>query len=294
MNAMQSLGDRHEVELPQGTLTYSERGEGPPVVFIHGLLVNANIWRKVVPEVAGGARCLCPELPLGAHPAGLSAGADLSPTGIADLIRDFLDALGVERATFVGNDTGGGLVQIFAAHFPERVEQIVLTNCDCYEEFPPLRSVRALLRVAHLPGLARLIVWQLAQLQRSRRVLRLAFVPFVEDASTIEDAVLDSYGRPSRRRDVRRDVTKFLLAMDNRYTLEAARKLRTFERPVLLAWGTDDRIFSLSLAERLANDLPNAQIVPIEGARTFVPEDGPQELARLISERVRQPATAIG
>jgi pimeloyl-ACP methyl ester carboxylesterase len=68
--------------------------------------------------------------------------------------------------------------------------------------------------------------------------------------------------------------------------MAAAAKLQTFEGPVLLAWGSDDRVFPRRLAERLAREIPRAQLEIVEGARTLVPEDAPGRLAELIAKFV--------
>ena len=102
MAISEALGQQHEVQLPQGTVRYRERGTGEPIVFVHGALVNADLWRKVVPELAKDFRCIAPDLPLGSHTPAMNADADLSPIGNARLIADFLEALGLERVTLVG------------------------------------------------------------------------------------------------------------------------------------------------------------------------------------------------
>jgi pimeloyl-ACP methyl ester carboxylesterase len=105
------LGQRRTVRLTQGVIAYRERGDGRPVVFVHGLLVNADLWRAVVPAVAdAGYRCLAPDWPLGSHELPMPPDADLSPPGLADLIGGFLEALDLSDVTLVANDTGGALV----------------------------------------------------------------------------------------------------------------------------------------------------------------------------------------
>src|SRR5947208_13344393 len=104
MSISAELGQQHEVRLPQGAIRYRERGGGEPIVFIHGLLVNGDLWRKVVPELSKDYRCIVPDLPLGSHERAMSEDADLSPYGVAKLIDDFLAALDLRDVTLVGND----------------------------------------------------------------------------------------------------------------------------------------------------------------------------------------------
>ena len=95
-----TLTPDREAKVPAGTIRYREAGSGPPVVFIHGLLVNGLLWRKVVPELEGSFRCIVPEMPLGSHPVALEEDADLSPTGLGRLIHDFLAALRAQVIAF--------------------------------------------------------------------------------------------------------------------------------------------------------------------------------------------------
>jgi pimeloyl-ACP methyl ester carboxylesterase len=70
-----------EAKLPQGTISYRESGEGPPIVFVHGLLVDGLLWRKVTPLLEDSFRCIVPDLPLGSHPAPDEPGRRPLPSG---------------------------------------------------------------------------------------------------------------------------------------------------------------------------------------------------------------------
>jgi pimeloyl-ACP methyl ester carboxylesterase len=285
MSISQDLGEQKQVELAQGTIRYRERGTGEPLVFVHGLLVNGDLWRKVVPILAKDFRCITPDWPLGSHDVPMKADADLTPTGTAKLIDDFLAALGLENVTLVANDSGGALSQIVVTEHPDRVGRLVLTPCDAFEVFPP-RMFRYLSLVARIPG----ALFQLAQSQRIRPLRRLPFAFGWLSNRAPEREISDSYVRPGMsNRGVRRDTAKFIKGMSPDYTLAAGGKLAKFERPVLIAWAADDRFFGLDLAKRLEAEFPNARLEVIHDARTFVPEDQPERLAELIAEFARQP-----
>jgi pimeloyl-ACP methyl ester carboxylesterase len=163
------MGDVHGVELAQGRIRYFELRSGRPVVFVHGLLVNAELWRAVLPGVAGaGFRCLAPDWPLGSHQRPMSADADLTPPGQAKLIADFLVALDLRDVTVVGNDTGGALTQILMAG-PERIAKVVLTPSDSFERL--LDVVAGGRPAAAVPTLPSPHVRRLAQrpIQRAHR-----------------------------------------------------------------------------------------------------------------------------
>jgi pimeloyl-ACP methyl ester carboxylesterase len=285
----EELGEAKELRLPQGTLRCHEAGSGgPTLVFVHGALVNANLWRKVVGRMSGELRCVALDLPFGSHLEPMPADADLSPHAVADLIGDAIESLGLEDVTLVGNDTGGAFCQLVATRRPERLGRLVLTSCDAFDNCPP-KAVKPMMPLLRVPGSLNLML-QPARLSAVRRRLMTA-IGLVK--RPIEPQAVDSYTFPALRiRGVRRDAVKMMAALDKRYTLEAAERLREFRHPALIAWSREDRFFPKGHAERLAELLPDARLEWIEDSYTFSPEDQPARLADLIGDFVRRPAPA--
>lgn len=278
---MTNLGQEHRVTLPQGDVRYYERGSGRPVVFVHGLLTNALLWRDVVPAVAdAGFRCLAPDWPLGAHQLPLRADADLTPPGAAAIIADFLDALDLCDVILVANDTGGALAQIMLAKRPERVGRVVLLPSDTFENFlPPI--LKPLTLIAKVPG----SVLPIAKLVQIKALHRLPFTFGWVTKRPIPDKIVDAYLKPMlRSAGIRRDVRKLLSGIHPRYTLAAAEKLRTFDRPVLLLWGSEEKLFPIRYARRLAELLPDARLVEVADTYTFISEDKPEAVVRHVLE----------
>jgi pimeloyl-ACP methyl ester carboxylesterase len=269
-----------EVKLPQGTILYRESGEGPPIVFAHGLLVDGTLWRKVTPLLEDRFRCLVPDLPMGSHQVAMSPDADLSPPGLAQILAGFMDALELEDVTLVGNDTGGAISQITAANHPERIGRLVLTNCDAFENFLP-PAFRPLQWAAKVPG-------ALSGMMQGMRLTAMRRLPIAYGWLIKRDFS----GAPTREwvtpylsdRGVRRDTIKVLKGIDPRHTFEAAERLSHWEKPALLAWAVEDRFFKLSFAERLAQTINGARLEQIEDSYTFVSEDQPERLAQLVGE----------
>ena len=274
--------ERREIELPAGRVRYREAGEGKPVVFVHGYLVDGRLWDGVVDRLSDRCRCFAPDWPMGAQQMAMKPDADLSPYGIAATIASFLEALDLDDVTVVGNDSGGAMSQVLVSRHPERVGRLVLTNCDTYENFPP-GIFKALPLLAGLPGGMTIIGAPF----RIGAIARAAFRPFTRDPLPPE--LIASWVEPGvkgKAPGVRHDLKKFTAGMNKRYTLEAAEKLRGSELPILLAWAAGDRLFPLKHAERLASEAGNARIVEIPDAKTFVPLDQPQRLADLTAEFV--------
>jgi pimeloyl-ACP methyl ester carboxylesterase len=270
---MSQSDQRHQIELPAGTIRYREAGEGKPVVFVHGYLVDGRLWDGVVDSLSDRCRCIAPDWPIGAQQIAMKPGADLSPYGIAAIIASFLDALDLRDVTIVGNDSGGAMSQVLVTRHPERIGRLVLTNCDTHENFPP-GIFRYVLPLTKLPG----AVPAMAAPLRIGAFARAAYKPFSK--ATIPPPLIESWTRPALTdRAVRRDLKKVSVDMHRRYTLEAAEKLRNSQLPLLLTWAPGDRYFPLKYAERLAGEVPNARLIQIPDSRTFVPLDQPQRLA---------------
>ncbi|MFI5775844.1 alpha/beta fold hydrolase [Nocardia sp. NPDC051570] len=282
-----ALGARRELALPAGAIDIFERGEGEPVVFVHGLLVNANLWRRVVPRMAHEFHCVTIDLPFGSHRISMPD-ADLDPPGLARLVIDTIEALGLGPVTLVGNDTGGAICQLVAAARPDLIARLVLTSCDAYENFPPPRFGYLKL-VARLPG----GVATLGAALRIPAVRRLPLAFGALSKRALAREAIDSYALPAGvARDIRADLRRVLRGLDRRHTIAAAKAFTTFGRPVLLAWSTEDPLFPTRYAHRLAGDFRDARIEWIPGAGTLSPEDQPALVATAIAMFVSRTRTA--
>jgi len=274
---MSQSDQRHEIDLPAGRIRYREAGEGKPVVFVHGYLVDGRLWDGVVDDLSGRYRCLAPDWPIAAQQVAMQPDADLSPYGIAAIIASFLEALDLDDVTIVGNDSGGAMSQVLVTRHPERIGRLVLTNCDTHENFPP-GIFKAMPPIAQLPGGMTL----LSAPFRIGALARAAFKPFSKNP--IPADLVASWMAPALHDpDVGRDAKKVTVGMNKRYTLEAAEKLRDSELPILLAWAPGDRFFPIRYAKRLVAETPNARLVEIPDSGTFVALDQPGRLAKEIA-----------
>jgi pimeloyl-ACP methyl ester carboxylesterase len=288
MSLSSDLGELKEVDLAPGTIRYRERGKGEPIVFVHGLLVSGDLWRKVVPQLADRYRCITPDLPLGSHELPMKPDADLSIPGVARLISEFCSALGLDHPTLVANDTGGAITQLVMTDHPGSIGRVVLTSCDCFENFlPPL--FRPLQALAHVPPLLTAVLQPL----RLAWVRRLPFGYGWLAKRPIDPDIERGYAAQIfAQRAVRRDTYKVLRDISPKYTQRAAERLGEFAHPLLVAWAANDRFFPVEQGRRLAQIAPNGRFVSIEDSYTFVSEDQPDALAKHISAFLEEPLRA--
>ena len=269
------LGERKEVTLPAGRLRYGDGGEGEPVLFIHGLLTNGNLWRKVVAALGSEFRCIAPDWPMGSHEVPMSPDADLSRSGLAQMVCDFLDSLSLGPVTLVGCDLGGAVAQIVASEQPDRISRLVLLPSGA---FSPIAF--------HYLEAAGDEV-----LPRPQRGLPPAFGWAAK--RPLDVAIADGYLRPSRMsEEVRRDLVKVLRGTTVASVSRDIEWRRQFPRPVLVAWPPEDRMFPYESAVSLAETLPDARLAPIEDSYTYVSEDQPVRLAALMTEFLRETSPA--
>jgi pimeloyl-ACP methyl ester carboxylesterase len=272
-----------QVTLQRATIEYRELGPAdsshPPILFVHGILVDHKLWLKVAEELArNGFRCILPDWPLGSHTVPVDQGVELTPATVAEMIDEFIGALDLHDVTLVGNDTGGGLCQLLIDAHPDSVGRLVLTNCDAFDKFPPFpfTVVFAMMRGPRSIGLLSKLM-KVAALRRSPLGYGLLLRP--ED-----DALTASWMEPmSTDRRIAQNLATLLRGVGAMDLTDVATRLPRFAKPVTIVWGMADRSFTPSLGRRLAALFPNATMVEVPGARTFVALDAPQAVVDAIA-----------
>jgi pimeloyl-ACP methyl ester carboxylesterase len=248
------------------------------VLCVHGALVDGRAWNGVAERLATEATVVLPDLPLGAHRTVVPDRSRLNPPDLAGALVDVLDALDAPAATLVGNDSGGALSQVAVATFPDRFEALVLTACDAFEHFPP-PLLWLLPRLIRLPGVSRGVarVFSHPALRSRPGPLNLLAV------RPVDQALVRSWMTPVLTDDgVRDDFTAFVRGMNRSHTLEAAEQLAAWPRPAVIAWSRRDRIFPPADGVRLAETLPNAELIWIDDALTFSMLDQPEAVAAAV------------
>ena len=278
----------NQAELSAGTIEYQDTGAGPPLVFLHGLLMDASLWEDVITSLSPAFRCLAPTLPLGAHRIPMRPDADLSLPAIAGLVTEFLDRLDLHDVTLIGNDTGGALVQLLMAAPAPRVSRVVLASCDAFDNFPPGLTGRALFLAGRLPPALFGLFMQQMRLRPVRR-LPVAFGWLTKRG----DAATARWLRPVLTQpEIRRDTVRTLraAATDTGLLTRAAATMTGFRHPALIVWASQDRVMPPEHGRRLAGLLPGSELVEVDDSYTLIPLDQPARLAQAIRDFALSPA----
>jgi pimeloyl-ACP methyl ester carboxylesterase len=277
MGRNESSPTRHSVQTASGRISYTEQGTGPVALFVHGVLLNGHLWRHQLSQLADIRRSIAVDL-LAHGDTEIAPDQDVSVTANAKMLKEFLDALKIEQVDLVGNDSGGGIAQIFAALYPERVRSLTLTDCDTHDNWPP-EAFKPFLAMAAGGGLRGTLEAMLADksIYRSPQALGPAY----EHPERLSDESIETYLRPLVRTEQRtRDLQRFLAAFDNTHTVTIEGRLKTLKAPTLIVWGTDDVYFDVKWSQWLADTIPGACRVEFKGARIFFPEERSAEFSQ--------------
>jgi len=271
-----------QAKLQRATIEYRELGPAdsahPPILFVHGILVDHKLWLKVAEELAhNGFRCILPDWPLGSHTVPVDQGVALTPASVAEMVNEFIGLLGLHDVTLVGNDTGGGLCQLLVDAHPDSVGRLVLTNCDAFDKFPPF-PFNAVFATMRGPRSIRLLskLMKVTALRHSPLGYGLLLRPG-------DGALTASWVAPmSTDRRIAQNLATLLRGVAATDLVDVATRLPRFTKPVTIVWGMADRSFTPALGRRLAALFPNASMVEVPGARTFVALDAPRAVVDAI------------
>ncbi len=249
------------------------RGAGEPIVFLHGFPTSSHLWSEVVPLVPKGHRVVVLDL-LGFGRSDPPGGADLTLRAHADRVISLLDALGINYATIVGHDIGGGIAQSLAIRYPTRVSRLCLINSVAFDAWPgrEVKLVRATMPLTrHLPA-----TWILSVL---RAALLRGYVVSERGVHSI-----DQFVRPFAT-DAGRDVlVAHLAALDPLETKAFAPRLKDIVAPTAIVWGAEDPFLPREIGQRLVEAIPRATLDVVSDVRHFTPEEAPERVATALTE----------
>ncbi|MGY0499138.1 alpha/beta fold hydrolase [Nocardia sp. FBN12] len=268
------------VDIDAGRIHYRERGDGPPVVLLHGLLMNHTVWDSVIDLLPTGFRYVLPDLPLGAHPEPLRPGTDLSLRGLNQLVADFLTALDLHDVTLVHSDWGGALF-LTAYGLDDRVGRLIIFPSEAFDNFPPGLPGKTAILASVLPGGITLALRQMRVSWLRRSPLMFGWMA----KSPLPDALVHAWTEPGLRdRGIRADLLAYTRSgFDKRALIANTEALRHFSGEALILWSSAGKVMPRSHGTRLAALIPHARLVEIDDAYVLSMLDNPAAVATAIA-----------
>lgn len=265
--------ESRNVEVDGIRMRWEEEGEGPPVVFVHGIPTSPRLWRHVVPQVRG-ARSLAWEMV--GYGASIEQGRerDISVAKQADYLAAWMRSVGLdEGAVVVGHDLGGGVAQILAVRHPGLVKGLVLTNAICYDSWP-IPSVKAMRSMGS-------VVERLPD-----DVFRPVYASLLQQGHDDRGRARESIGEHwpyYKSAGGAAAMIRQVRSLDVRDTLDVADRIPHLDVPARIVWGAADGFQKIGYGYRLAYEL-GAPLDRIESGKHFVPEDHPERVAAAVND----------
>ena len=262
-----------------GSIAYVESGAGAEVLFLHGFPLSSFQWRGAFEYLDIFYRCIAPDF-MGLGATRVAPGKDLGAANQARMIVAFLDARRIERVHVVANDSGGAVAQLLAAHHPERIRSLLLTNCDTERQSPP-RAMLPVIRLSKQGQYAKqwLAPW-LADRDRARAPDQFGGMCYANPANPSDAAIEMYFGPLLATPERRRLVEAHAIAQEPNALAGIAALLKRCAVPTRTVWGMGDTIFDSANADYLDRAFGNSRGVRrLEKSKLFWPEERPAVIA---------------
>jgi pimeloyl-ACP methyl ester carboxylesterase len=253
-------------------IAYVDRGEGPPVVLLHGFPTTSALWSAIGPGLAQDFRVLAPDM-LGYGRSDQPDGVSFHPRAQAGYVRELLASKGIERFAVVGHDVGG-LVAQFLALDGDGVDVLVLLDTDAFDLWPieGLRMLQDAEPAQEEPGFVGDVIDLTLDLGATRKdALTQELVAEFRDPFTTDDAAAAAFFRAVR-------------AIDGEGLAGRDDELTALDVPSLLVWGEDDPYVGVEIADRLAATLARPALVTLPDVGHFTPLEAPDLVGALVEQ----------
>jgi pimeloyl-ACP methyl ester carboxylesterase len=235
------------------------------------------LWEAVIASSSNKFWHIAPDL-LGCGYSDKPDHADHSITGQAELMVQFMDQLNISKIHLIGHDLGGGIAQILAVKYPQRIKTLTLINSVGYDHWPvqPISTMRA--------PIIRNIASSIMGRSTYQTLLRIA----VLDKSLLSDALVDQFWQPLSDSQGLKGFFNLIKAINNKLLTEITPQLKKLNTPTLIIRADSDAFLSKRISEKLIEDIPNSRLKIVPKAGHFIQVDKPREVASLIEGFIHQ------
>ena len=247
--------DEHDLRV-----AYYDDGDGEPVLFCHGIPTSSFLWRDVVPPLSDEYRVIAPDM-VGYGNSAMHDGFDRSIRAQEELIAGVVDELDLGTLSFVGHDLGGGVGLRYAAHNPDVVENLVLSNAVCYDSWP-IETIVDL-------GLPSTI--NEMSVDDAQEMLEGIFRDTRYDDPSEE--FVEGMLAPWDSEEAIVSLSRNAIGTNTSHTTEIDPS--EISARTLLLWGAEDEFQPIEYAERLEDDISDAELVGLDEANHWVMADRP-------------------
>ncbi|MEX0809344.1 MAG: alpha/beta fold hydrolase [Dongiaceae bacterium] len=250
------------------TVAYTDVGQGEPVLLLHGIPTWSYLYHDVIPLLEPHCRVLAPDF-LGHGYSDRRDRFDRSLRAQTEMILAFLDALGLEKVTIVGHDTGGGVALIMGIEHPDRVARLVLTNVVAFDSWP-IDDMIALGNPT----------WRSKAPKEVADFVAAGLPDGLHNKHRLTDEFREGIVAPYSDEEGKISLIRNASALNTNHTTALMDRHGEIAAPTLVLWGVHDPWQTIGDGERLAREIPGATLVRIENASHWLQQDTPEPFAR--------------
>jgi len=252
-------------------VAWTDLGQGEPVILLHGIPTWSFLYNEVIPLLARGHRVIAPDF-LGHGYSDKRDFFDRSLLAQTKMILRLMDHLGIERAHFVGHDTGGGVSLIMAIEHPERVNRLVLTNVVAYDSWP----IDDMIALGN-PN------WRSKSPQEVADFLASGLPDGIHNKARLTPEFREGIVAPYSDEEGKISIIRNASALNTNHTTMLVERHGEIRAQTLCLWGVHDPWQTIGDGERLAEEIPNARLVRVENASHWIPHDTPERFAEEVA-----------
>jgi pimeloyl-ACP methyl ester carboxylesterase len=283
MNATDFHTSRKFAQTASGRIAYVEQGRGPAALFLHGYPMNGFQWLAMLDDLAADRRCIAPDL-MGLGYSEILAAQDLSFIAQARMLDSFLDKLGIDAVDLIGSDSGGGISQTFAAHYPERIRSLTLLNCEVHDTWPNEMAKNFFELVK-----SRAIVQGFRLMLQDQSAAEAQLNGVYENAASVATVeVVKIYFEPLVASELRADqACRFAdLEINRPQLIASAPQLRKLKTPAQVVWAEADTVFDMKPSlDWLRSNLGGlTRVITVPRAKLYFQEEHPRLVSTLLRE----------
>lgn len=261
------------VEINGHQIAYRRKGQGIPVLLIHGVASYSFLWNDVMDTLSADFDVLATDL-LGCGDSDKPTDANYSIAAQADILMEFINKMGLDKVHLVGHDIGGGIVQIMAVKRPEQLLDLVMINPVGYDYWPvqPITTMR-------LP-----IIRTLTSSVMNRGMLAMVVRRAIYHKNKLTRELMDEFWAPLANQEGKDGFINLIRCINNNLLISIADKLRELNTPTLVIRGDADAYLSRAITERLVKDIPGAVLERVAQGGHFIQIDDPDKVSSLLKE----------
>jgi haloalkane dehalogenase len=252
-------------------MAYTDVGRGEAVLLLHGIPTWSFLYADVIELLEPHCRVIAPDL-LGHGWSDRRDRFDRSLVAQTDAVLALLDALGIKRATVVGHDTGGGVALILGIEHPDRIARLVLSNVVAFDSWP----------IGDMIALSD-PTWRDKPVQEVVDFVARGLPEGIHNLDRLTPAFREGIVAPYTDEEGKISLIRNASALNTNHTMALVDRHAEIAAPTLLLWGAYDPWQRIGDGERLAAEIPGAQLVRVEASH-WIPHDAPTQFAERILE----------